>query len=82
MDDANDWIMKTNSSLSKLNLRSLTKSEYFRFWGLILAISIGSEPETIGSKRVKLILNNCFHHTHLGHDLGWESNALRIYCGA
>ena len=44
MDDANDWIMKTNSSLSKLNRRSLTKSEYFHYWGLILAISIGSEP--------------------------------------
>ena len=44
MDDANDWIVKTNSSLSKLNRRSLTKCEYFRFWGLILAISIGSEP--------------------------------------
>ena len=44
MDDANDWIMKTNSSLSKLNRRSLMKSEYFRFWGLILAISIRSEP--------------------------------------
>ena len=36
--------MKTNSLLSKLNHRSLTKSEYFHFWGLILAISIGSEP--------------------------------------
>ena len=30
MDDANDWIMKTNSS-SKLNRISMAKSEYFRF---------------------------------------------------
>ena len=31
VDEANDWIMKTNSSLLKLNRRSQTKCEYFIF---------------------------------------------------
>lgn len=43
MDDADEWIMKTNSNLIKFNRRPLNKSEYYHFWGLILAISVGSE---------------------------------------
>ena len=44
MDDANKWITKTSSALANLHRRALTKSEYCRFWGLILAICLGSEP--------------------------------------
>ena len=44
MDDTNEWITKTSSALANLHRRALTKSEYFRFWGLTLAISLGSEP--------------------------------------
>eukprot|EP00731_Ephydatia_muelleri_P015330 Em0008g1050a len=43
MSDVPDWIEKTNSRLSELKRRPLSTAEYFRFWGVILAISIGSE---------------------------------------
>ena len=37
------WIEKTNTRLAEMKRKPLSKCEYFRFWGLILAISIGSE---------------------------------------
>eukprot|EP00731_Ephydatia_muelleri_P000041 Em0001g41a len=37
------WIEKTNARLAEMKRKPLSKCEYFRFWGLILAISIGSE---------------------------------------
>ena len=45
MNDVPDWIEKTNSHLSELKCRPLSTAEYFRFWGVILAISIGSEKK-------------------------------------
>ena len=44
MDDANEWITKTSSALTNLHRRALTISEYFCFWGLIQAISLGTKP--------------------------------------
>ena len=44
MDDANEWITKTSSALANLHCRARTESESFHFWGLIQAISLGSEP--------------------------------------
>ena len=43
MSDTREWIRKTNVLLNDLKQRSLSEFEYFRFWGLILAISIGRE---------------------------------------
>eukprot|EP00731_Ephydatia_muelleri_P006247 Em0003g495a len=37
------WIEKTNAGLAEMKRKPLSKFEYFRIWGLILAISIGSE---------------------------------------
>ena len=43
MYDVPDWIEKTNSRISELKRRPLSTAQYFRFWRVILAISIGSE---------------------------------------
>ena len=43
MNDVPDWIGKTNSHLSELKRRPLSTAEYFRFWGVTLAISVRSE---------------------------------------
>ena len=43
MVEAAFWIEKTNACLAEMKQKPLSKCEYFRFWELILAISIGSE---------------------------------------
>ena len=43
MSDVPDWIEMTNSRLSELKRRPLSIAEYLCFWGVILAIRIGSE---------------------------------------
>ena len=43
MQQATEWIEKTNKKLNEIKRKSLSESEFFRFWGLIVAISIGSE---------------------------------------
>eukprot|EP00731_Ephydatia_muelleri_P031708 Em0023g215a len=43
MVEAAFWIEKTNAGLAEMKRKPLSKFEYFRFWELILAISIGSE---------------------------------------
>ena len=43
MVEAAFWIEKTNARLAEMKQKPLSKCEYFRFWELILAISIGSE---------------------------------------
>ena len=41
MQQATEWIEKTK--LNEMKRKSLSESEFFRFWGVIVAISIGSE---------------------------------------
>ena len=43
MLQATEWREKTNQKLNEMKRKSLSESEYFRFWRLIVAISIGSE---------------------------------------
>eukprot|EP00731_Ephydatia_muelleri_P003545 Em0001g3545a len=43
MVEAAFWIEKTNARLAEMKRKPLSKCEYFRFWGLILAFSISSE---------------------------------------
>ena len=42
--NSNEWISKTTTALTNLHHRALKKSEFSCFWGLVLAISAGSEP--------------------------------------
>ena len=43
MLQATEWREKTNENLNEMKRKSLSESEFFRLWGLIVAISIGSE---------------------------------------
>ena len=43
MLQATEWKEKTNKKFNEMKRKSLSESEFFRFWGLIVAISNGSE---------------------------------------
>ena len=81
MSDVPDWIEKTNSRLSELKRRSLSTAEYFRFWGVILAISIGSEKNRRAYwwRSLKVSLPVFSNPLHLVHVLEWACVALKIF---
>ena len=83
MSDATEWIRKTNVLLNNLKQRSLSEFENFRFWGLILAISIGRENNRRSYWMEEIDCDTRrVSHLLLDHALAWELEGLNSYCDA
>ena len=83
MVEAAFWIEKTNARLAEMKRKPLSKCEYFRFWGLILAsaLVLRKTVVTIGWKNWTAKVEEFFSLQPLVRDLEWGFASLRTFFG-